>query len=102
MTNQSVCPGLRSCIDAVIEKRSAWLGRLIAGQSMLNITVHNTGKKILCVYKRHDKASITIESTKEILDWILRDEPFVVFSGNHQYTPKEATFNLVDVEIAMG
>ncbi len=99
-TSQTVMASAKAVVDQLVERRFAALNQLRSGQSMLNITVRDSGIKLLCVYKRHDRMTITIESSKAELDYLFRGQNLVLASGD--YSAEEKTFNLRDIKIENG
>ena len=99
MAKQLLDSGFKNAIDGFVARRTAWLDQLTSGQ-VLHITVRKSGKSLYCIYKRHNQSSITIESTKETLDWLFRDKNLVLFGGSQ--TPEEMSFKLMDIKITEG
>ncbi len=92
----TVDPGVRAFVEKRVKERAVALAQLIPGKSMLNINFREGGNKLLCVYRSHDKTSITVEASKEILDWLFRGK-YLVLSGDFQ-TTEEMTFNFLDIK----
>lgn len=96
-TNPTVMASAKAIVDQLVEQRFNALNQLRSGKSMVKITVRDSGITMLCVYKRHDRGTITIESSKAELDHLFRGQNLVLAGGD--WSPEEKTFNLRDVKI---
>ncbi len=76
------------------------LNQCASGDAVLNITVLDGDKHLYCVYKRHDQTHVTVEASKEILDWLFHGGTYVLCGGSN--TTVEATFKLTDITINFG
>jgi len=79
------------------ERRDQTLSRCVSGQTVLNLTLRDSGKHLHCVYKRHDQTRITVTASKQTLDWLFRGQNFVLSGG--ELTDEDVTFNLADIKI---
>ena len=91
----------KAVIDQIVkERRDNSLNHCVAGQTVLSIKLRD-GKRLYCVYKAHDRTSITVISSKQTLDWLFRGQNLTLFGGG-ELTDEEVTFNFADVEIGHG
>ncbi len=100
MKTSIISQDLQTFITGLADQRNAALAQLKPGNSMLTLTVRKSGIKLICIYKKHDKATITIQSSKQTLDHLFRGKNLVL-SGSFS-EQEDMTFNLVDVEIKNG
>ena len=80
-----------------VQRRQDYLARLKSGSSMLKITYQ--GKQLTCVYLRHDQDTVTVQTTKEIIDQLFNNGTLCL-SG--PFTDTAVKFKLNEVQIANG
>ena len=85
--------GFEHVLDEVAKQREAWLRARIPGHSVIHIVVLSSGKNFHCIYKRHDKETITVEVPR------LAENCAVLIRNRQEVVSQEETFKFVDIEI---
>ena len=96
-----ISSGAKGIIDQIArERKDDILSRCVSGQTVLNLTMRDSGKSLYCVYKQHDQTQLTVSTDEQTLDWLFRGKNFVLSGG--QPTDEDVTFNLADIAVGHG
>lgn len=92
-----ITPGFEAIVGELVQRRQNYLASLKTGQSMVKITYH--GKQLTCVYMRHTQDTVTVQTSKEIIDHLFNNGTLCL-SGS--FTDMNVKFKLNEVQIANG
>lgn len=93
----NVSQGFKTVIDQLVQRRQDYLASLKTGQSIVKITYR--GKQLTCVYVRHTQDTVTVQTSKEIIDHLFNNGTLCL-SG--PFTDMNVKFKLNEVQIANG
>ena len=95
--NGTVSPEFAKTVGMLVQRRQDYLAGLKSGSSMVKITYQ--GKQLTCVYMRHTMETVSVQTTKEIIDHLFNNGTFCL-SG--PFTEVIVKFKLNEVQIANG
>lgn len=94
--NGTVSPEFKTLVGDLVKRRQDYLAGLKSG-SIIKITYQS--KELLCVYMRHTIETITVQTSKEIVDHLWNNGTLCL-SG--PFTVLDVKFKLNEVQIADG
>ena len=92
-----ISPEFKAIVGQFAQRRQDYLSSLKPGQSMVKLTYR--GKQLLCVYMRHTDETVTVQTSKEIIDHLFNNGTLCL-SG--PFTEMNVKFKLSEVQIANG
>ena len=95
--NGTVSPEFKAIVGQFVQRRQDYLAGLKSGSSMVKITYQ--GKQLTCVYMRHTMETVSVQTTKEIIDHLFNNGTLCL-SG--PFTEVIVKFKLNEVQIANG
>jgi len=95
--NGTVSPEFAKTVGMFVQRRQDYLASLKSGSSVVKITYK--GKQLTCVYMRHTVETVSVQTTKEVIDHLFNNGTLCL-SG--PFTEVIVKFKLNEVQITNG